>query len=167
MGGRRGRIASLLSKEGIEAIKAVGKKKNAQEDPHNKKTGQFIKVSREALTSPSLKGGWTESRKGTPRSSLTRNSQPSAVGKPKGTCCQGKHDKAQIMPNTADSHPARLQGLLRKRPSPRKLPGTSCGQRKRSSQVPSSLFMFLILGVTVEHSQLASTPHINMMTKEV
>lgn len=36
MGGR-GRIASLLSKEGIEAIKAVGGK-NAQEDPHNKKS---------------------------------------------------------------------------------------------------------------------------------
>ena len=65
MGGRRGRIASLLSKEGIEAIKAVGKKKNAQEDPHNKKTGQFIKVSREALKRVArrgLKGAWQRGR---------------------------------------------------------------------------------------------------------
>ena len=58
MGGRRGRIASLLSKEGTEASKAVGGaggggEKNVQEDPHNKKSGQFIKVGREALTSPS------------------------------------------------------------------------------------------------------------------
>lgn len=55
MGGRRGRIASLLSKEGTEASKAGGGRGggNVQEDPHNKKSGQFIKVGREAQTSPS------------------------------------------------------------------------------------------------------------------
>ena len=89
------------------------------------------------------------------------NSRPSAVRKPKGTCCQGRHDKAQII-QTADSTQQDCKGCYTSDPNQESFLGPAVGKILPGPFIP--LHVSYTRSYSRAQSEPASTPHINVTT---